>query len=91
MNQRRRRMGGRSHLTGMSTPAAASTVASTITGPLVPASDSTLGARLAAASRRAQGLASVSDPDVLAELRELCAAPRPTKRTVAKEQEGPAS
>lgn len=82
---RRRRMGGRSHLKGMSTPAAASAVVSS------PASGSTLGARLAAASRRAQGLASVSDPDVLTELRELCAAPRPERRTVVKEQEGPAS
>lgn len=81
----RRRMGRMAHLTGMNTRASAVSV------PSSPASGSTLGARLAAASRRAQGLASVSDPDVLAELRELCAAPRPTKRTVAKEQEGPAS
>lgn len=50
-----------------------------------------LGARLAAASRRAQGFASVSDPAVLAELRELCAAPRPVGRTVAGMREGPAS
>ena len=41
----------------------------------------TLGARLAAVSRQAQGLDSVvSDPAVLAELQELCAAPRPTRR-----------
>lgn len=53
---------------------------------------STLGARLAAVSRRAQGFASaVSDPAVLAELRELCAAPLPTKRALLVERERPAS
>ena len=60
----------------MSTPAAPSTLS---VPPPQPA-DSTLGARLAATSRQAQGFpATVSDPAVLAELRGLCAAPRPTK------------
>ncbi|MGC0363734.1 hypothetical protein ABH922_001718 [Rhodococcus sp. 27YEA15] len=52
---------------------------------------STLGARLAAASRQAQGLPStVDDPAVLDELRGLCTAPRPTKRTAAKIRKYPA-
>lgn len=53
--------------------------------------DSTLGARLAAASRQAQGLpATVDDPAVLDELRGLCTAPRPTNRTLSKMRKGPA-
>ena len=52
---------------------------------------STLGARLAAASRHAQGLAAVvRDPVVLAELRGLCAAPRTTNRAVDETRETPA-
>lgn len=51
----------------------------------------TLGARLAAASRHAQGLAAgVRDPVVLAELRGLCAAPRTTNRAVGETRERPA-
>ncbi|MEX3509827.1 hypothetical protein VVR84_09820 [Kocuria carniphila] len=51
----------------------------------------TLGARLADASRRAQGLATaVNDPAVLAELRGLCATPRPMRAPVAEKREGPA-
>ena len=73
----------------MTTPAAAaSTVA---TPPTPPAGSTTLGARLAAASRQTQGLAStVDDPTVLTELRRLCAAPRPTKQTASRTREGPA-
>ena len=53
----------------------------------VPSSDATLGARLAAASRCAQGFPSaVNDLAVLAELRELCIAPRP----VIGKRDGPA-
>jgi len=59
------------------------------TDPPVPES---LGARLAVASRRAQGLATVvNDPMVLAELRELCGLPRPTPRADTGPREGPAS
>lgn len=48
-----------------------------------------LGARLAATSRQAQGLsAAVSDPTVLAGLRELCKAPRFAKRVMVEDQEG---
>lgn len=65
-------------------PADASTVAA-------PSPDATLGARLAAASRRAQGFATVvDDPAVLAGLRGLCTAPRLTIPPVAEKQEGPA-
>lgn len=47
-----------------------------------PSSPEPLGARLAATSRRAQGLpATVDDPAVLAELRDLCGLPQPTPRT----------
>lgn len=50
------------------------------------------GARLAVASRHRQGLGpGVSDPAVLAELRELCAAPRPTQGAAVAAREGPAS
>ena len=56
-----------------------------------PPPDGTLGARLAAASRRAQGLTNaVNDPAVLAELRGLCTAPRPKRATIAEKREGPA-
>lgn len=56
-----------------------------------PSPDGTLGARLAAASRRAQGLTNaVNDPAVLAELRGLCTAPRPMRAPVAEKREGPA-
>ena len=66
------------------TPADTSTAAATS-----PAA--TLGARLAAASRRAQGLTTaVDDPVVLAGLRGLCAAPRPMRAPVAEKREGPA-
>jgi len=61
------------HLTGM-----------TITAPAIPEADlheprtATPGARLALASRAAQGFpATVDDPVVLARLQNLCAAPRP--------------
>lgn len=69
----------------MSTPAAPSTVSVSLPLP----KDSTLGARMAAASRQAQGFPStVSDPAVLAELRGLCAAPRPTQRAVTVTRRG---
>ncbi|MFC0581733.1 hypothetical protein [Micrococcoides hystricis] len=56
-----------------------------------PSSDSTLGARLAAASRREQGFTTaVDDPAVLAGLRGLCNAPRPMRAPVAEKCEGPA-
>lgn len=65
----------------MSTPTAIPPVTSDLSAPPRPAYP-TLGARLAAASREAQGFPStVSDPAVLAELRGLCIAPRPTRRT----------
>lgn len=67
----------------MSTPVAAS--ASPFADPLSPTfqAGSTLGARLAVASRQAQGLSlAVDDPMVLNELRELCAVPRPVRRRV---------
>ena len=51
-----------------------------VAGPPVPATS--LGARLAATSRRAQGLpAQVDDPGVLAELRDLCGLPQSATRT----------
>ncbi|WP_441665835.1 hypothetical protein [Glutamicibacter ardleyensis] len=51
----------------------------------------TLGARLAVASRHAQGLAAVvRDPVVLAELRGLCSAPRTTNRVLGETRESPA-
>jgi hypothetical protein len=57
----------------------------------VPSADATLGARLAAASRRAQGLATaVDDPAVLAELRGLCTAPRPMNAPRVEKRDGPA-
>ncbi|KAB1658134.1 hypothetical protein [Pseudoclavibacter sp. CFCC 11306] len=76
----------------MSTPAASvSAVIADRSAPPSQPADSTLGARLAAASRQTQGLPStVDDPAVLAELRGLCTAPRPTKRTLAKMRKGPA-
>jgi hypothetical protein len=65
--------------------------ASGTSAPPTPTADSTLGARLAAASRQAQGLnPTVKDTAVLAALRELCAAPRPASRTVAGARESPA-
>lgn len=72
--------------------AAPSAVTFTISTATTSLSVATLGARLAAASRQAQGLdpAAVSDPAVLAELQELCAAPRPTRRVLAVRREGPA-
>lgn len=75
----------------MSTPTATTTVTPTSSAPLSQPAVSTLGARLAAASRQAQGLrATVDDPAVLDELRGLCTAPRPTVRAVAKIRKGPA-
>ncbi len=63
-------------------------VVSTIPSAHQPAASDSLGARLAAASRQAQGFApAVSDPVVLAELRELCAAPRAARRAVVVERE----
>ena len=57
----------------------------------VPSLAVTLGARLAEASRRAQGFTTaIDDPAVLAELRGLCAVPRPTIPLVVEKQEGPA-
>lgn len=67
--------------------------AATSTAPIAPApsSASTLGARLAAASRHAQGFTTVvDDPAVLAGLRGLCTAPRPMRAPVAEKREGPA-
>ncbi|SJN34375.1 hypothetical protein FM104_08415 [Microbacterium esteraromaticum] len=56
-----------------------------------PSPVATLGARLAAASRRAQGFTTVvDDPAVLAELRGLCTAPRPTSLSFAEKRDGPA-
>lgn len=77
----------------MSTPTApAAAVIPDRSEPLSEPADSTLGARLAAASRHAQGLpATVDDPAVLAELRGLCTAPRPTTRIVSEMRKGPAS
>ncbi|WP_193095621.1 hypothetical protein [Brevibacterium sp. FME17] len=75
----------------MSTPTDPAAVAPASSEPLSEPAVSTLGARLAAASRQAQGLpTTVDDPAVLAELRGLCTAPRLTKRTVAKMRKGPA-
>lgn len=78
----------------MSTPAATCTAAPASTSACSkspPQRSSTLGARLGAASRQAQGFPSaVSDPSVLSELRGLCAAPRPTKRAVVVTRRGPA-
>ena len=57
----------------------------------VPSSDATLGARLAAASRRAQGFTTaVDDPAVLAELRGLCTVPRPKNPLVTGKHDDPA-
>lgn len=57
----------------------------------VPSLAVTLGARLAEASRRAQGFTTaIDDPAVLAELRGLCAVPRPMRAPVAENCEGPA-
>ncbi|SJN45858.1 hypothetical protein FM104_14360 [Microbacterium esteraromaticum] len=59
--------------------------------PPAPSSTSTLGARLAAASRREQGFTTViEDPAVLTRLRGLCTAPRPLRAPVAEKREGPA-
>lgn len=76
----------------MSTPTASvSTVVPDRSAPPSQPAVSTLGARLAAASRQAQGLPStVDDPAVLNELRGLCTAPRPTKRAATKIRKGPA-
>jgi hypothetical protein len=46
--------------------------------PVLSPEPASLGARLAASSRAAQGLGpTVTDPDVLARLQEMCATPRP--------------
>lgn len=79
----------------MSTPAVTCTAAPAATSACSKSplrrSTPTLGARLGAASRQAQGFPSVvSDPFVLAELRGLCAAPRSTKRSVVVTRRGPA-
>ncbi len=68
----------------MSTRTAAASVATfTISAAPTSPNAATLGARLAAASRQEQGLDhAVRDPAALAELRELCTAPRPTKGAV---------
>lgn len=56
-----------------------------------PSPVATLGARLAAESRRAQGFTTVVDnPAVLDKLRGLCTAPRPTSLSVAEKRDGPA-
>ena len=53
--------------------------------------DATLGARLAAASRSAQGFTTaVDDPAVLAELRGLCTAPRPMNAPRGEKRDSPA-
>lgn len=62
----------------------------TSAAPIPPAhpSASTLGARLAAASRRAQGFTTVvDDPAVLTRLRGLCNAPRLMRAPVAEKRE----
>jgi len=76
----------------MSTSTTTAVISTTATGATIaPSVGSTLGARLAAASRRAQGLdPEVSDPSVLAELHGLCAAPRPTRLPVIEKRDGPA-
>lgn len=81
---------GRSYLSSMTTTAPTTT---TTTEPQPPSdAPESFGARLARRSREAQGLGpGVSDPTVLAELRELCAAPRPTRGTAVTAGEGPAS
>lgn len=66
------------------------TPATTSTTP-TSSSVATLGARLAAVSRGAQGFTvAVDDPAVLAELRELCVAPRPLTAFMTGKREGPA-
>lgn len=56
-----------------------------------PSSDVTLGARLAAASRRSQGFTTaVDDPAVLAKLRGLCTVPRPENPLMTGKHDGPA-
>lgn len=83
----------RAYLSGMDTitdPTPGSITATTIQTRRAQVSP-TLGARLAAASRHAQGLtAVVRDPVVLAELRGLCAAPRTTNHTVGETHKHPA-
>lgn len=83
--------GGASAPNGMSIRTV--TPASTSTAQVRPVASSagTLGARLAADSRRAQGFTNVvDDPAVLTELHSLCAAPRPVKAPVSEKREGPA-
>lgn len=76
---------------GMSTPTVVPVATSAAPIPSEPPSASTLGARLAAASRRAQDFTTVvDDPAVLAGLRGLCTAPRPMLAPVAEKREGPA-
>lgn len=80
----------RSYLFSMTTTA--QTTATTVEPPPPGDASESFGARLAVASRHRQGLGpGVSDPAVLAELRELCAAPRPTRGAGVAEREGPAS
>ncbi|MBD2765058.1 hypothetical protein IEE91_07645 [Kocuria sp. cx-455] len=75
----------------MSIPTAPASVTPDRSAPSSQHAAFTLGARLAAASRQAQGLpATVDDPAVLDELRGLCTAPRPNKRIVSKIRKGPA-
>lgn len=72
----------------MSTRTAAPADTSAVSAPLTPSA--TLGARLAAASRQEQGFTpAVSDPSVLSELHELCAAPRPRNRAAAEKRPAP--
>jgi hypothetical protein len=77
------------HLHGMNTlTAAIATSAIPVPLPLVAAS--TLGARLAAESRRAQGFeAGVEDRAAVERLRQLCSAPRP--RAACRHADSPAS
>ncbi len=76
----------------MSTSTTTAAISTTATGATVaPSVGSTLGARLAAASRRAQGLdPEVRDLSVLVALHGLCAAPRPKGLPVIEERDGPA-
>jgi len=76
--------------TSTTTTALPATATGTTVAPILSSAGSTLGARLAAASRRAQGLdPEVCDPAVLAELHGLCAAPKPTRLPVIEKRDGP--
>jgi hypothetical protein len=72
--------GAAAHLPGMTTIASAAQTAEPLSTSREPRLAIKGGARLALASRAAQGFpAQVADPEVLAGLRGLCAAPRPPR------------